>query len=122
MKKKLYIAILILATQKISAQVPEEALRLSWKPQMGTARNQAIGGAMGSLGGDATANLVNPAGLAFYKTSDFLLTPAFQFGKETGTFRGTTNTGASQNNFGLGTSGFVWEDMVIKRRTALQLP
>ena len=97
MKKKLYIAILILAAQHVSAQVPEEALRLSWKPQMGTARNQAIGGAMGSLGGDATANLVNPAGLAFYKTSDFIFTPAYQFGKGTNTFRGTTNKGAVKN-------------------------
>ena len=104
MKKKIFIAILILAAQQVSAQVPEEALRLSWRTQMGTARNQAIGGAMGSLGGDATANLVNPAGLAFYKTSDFILTPAYQFGKGTSSFRGTTNNGVNQNNFGLGTT------------------
>ena len=91
MNKKIYIAILLMAVQQIYAQVPEEALRLSWKPQLGTARNQAIGGAMGSLGGDATAGLVNPAGLAFFKTSDFILTPGFKFGKETGNFRGTIN-------------------------------
>ncbi len=108
MNKKLYIAILLLASQQISAQMPEEALRLSWRPQMGTARNQAIGGAMGSLGGDATASMVNPAGLAFFKTSDFILTPGFQFGKGTGIFRETTTKGTSQNNFGLGTSGFVF--------------
>ncbi len=108
MNKKLYIAILLLAAQQVSAQMPEEALRLSWRPQMGTARNQAIGGAMGSLGGDATASMVNPAGLAFFKTSDFILTPGFQFGKGTGIFRETTTKGTSQNNFGLGTSGFVF--------------
>ena len=107
MNKKLYTVILILAAQQVSAQVPEEALRLSWRPQMGTARNQAIGGAMGSLGGDATALLVNPAGLAFYKTSDIILTPGYQFGKGTSNFRGTTNNGADQNNFGLGTSGII---------------
>src|SRR5258705_11565100 len=107
MNKKLYIVILILTAQQVSAQVPEEALRLSWRPQMGTARNQAIGGAMGSLGGDATAIMVNPAGLAFYKTSDIFVSPGFQFGKGTGTFRGTTNSGTTQNNFSLGTSGIV---------------
>ena len=72
MKKVLIIPSLLLAVQAIYAQVPEEALRLSWRTQAGTARNQAIGGAMGSLGGDATANIVNPAGLAFFKTSDFI--------------------------------------------------
>lgn len=108
MNKKLYIVLLMLAAQQGFAQVPEEALRLSWKPQMGTARNQAIGGAMGSLGGDGTANLVNPAGLAFFKTSDFILTPGYQFTKGTGLFRGSSNKGEQQNNFGLGTSGFVF--------------
>lgn len=121
MNKKFYTLILILATQQITAQVPEEALRLSWKTQMGTARNQAIGGAMGSLGGDATANLVNPAGLAFFKTSDFLLTPAIQFGKGTNTFRGTTNKGTSQNNFGLGTSGFVFGGLGYKARNSFAI-
>jgi hypothetical protein len=121
MKKKLYIAILIIATQQVSAQVPEEALRLSWRTQMGTARNQAIGGAMGSLGGDATANMVNPAGLAFYKTSDFLLTPAYRFGKGTNSFRGTTGKGADQNNFGLGTSGFVFGGFGYKARNSFAL-
>ena len=121
MKKKLYIALLILTVQQVSAQVPEEALRLSWRTQMGTARNQAIGGAMGSLGGDATTNLVNPAGLAFYKTSDFLLSPAFRFGKGTNSFRGTTNNGTDQNNFGLGTSGFVFGGFGYKARNSFAI-
>ncbi len=121
MKNKLYIAILIVAAQQVSAQVPEEALRLSWRPQMGTARNQAIGGAMGSLGGDATANMVNPAGLAFYKTSDFVLTPAYQFGKGTSSFRGTSNTAADQNNFALGTSGFVFGGFGYKAKNSFGL-
>ncbi len=108
MNKKIYSLLLLVLGQQAFAQVPEEALRLSWKTQSGTARNQAIGGAMGSLGGDASAALVNPAGLAFFKTSDFILTPGFQLGKGTGNFRGTTDNGASKNNFNLGTSGFVF--------------
>ena len=65
-------------------------------PKTGTARNQAIGGAMGSLGGDATAALVNPAGLAFFKTSDFVITPGLQFGKGQSNFRGTDLTAANK--------------------------
>lgn len=121
MNKKLYIIIAVLAAQQATAQIPEEALRLSWKPQMGSARNQAIGGAMGSLGGDATASLVNPAGLAFFKTSDFSFTPGFQFGKGTGLFRGTNSKGASQSAISLGTSGFVFGGFGHKAKTSFAI-
>lgn len=121
MNRKLYIAILILSAQQAWSQVPEEALRLSWKPQMGTARNQAIGGAMGSLGGDATAVLVNPAGLAFYKTTDVFLSPGFRFGKGTGSFLGTTKNGVNQNNFSLGSSGIVAGGFGYKSKTSFAL-
>ena len=60
----------------IFAQEPADALRYSWFTQSGTARSQAAGGAMVSLGGDLTALFVNPAGLGFFKTGEFLLTPA----------------------------------------------
>jgi long-subunit fatty acid transport protein len=89
------------------AQVPEEALRLSWFTQNGTARSVATGGAMTSLGGDATANIVNPAGLAFFKTSDFVISPAVQFGKNANNFRGTSNSNKNNTKFELGTSGIV---------------
>ena len=108
MKTKLYITFFLLSSLRVFSQIPEDALRLSWYTANGTARNMAIGGAVVSLGGDAAANHVNPAGLAFYKTSDFILTPGFQFGKDKGIFRGTNSTAASQSAAGLGTSGFVF--------------
>ncbi len=108
MKKNFYAFFLLLLSQLNYAQVPEEALRLSWTTQAGTARNQAIGGAMGSLGGDATAALVNPAGLAFFKTSDLILTPHYRFGKDRGEFRGTSYTGVNNSAAGFGTSGLVF--------------
>ncbi len=108
MNKKIYSIILLFSAFTTFSQSPEDALRLSWYHLGGTARNQAIGGAMGSLGGDASANHINPAGLAFFKTSDFILTPGFQFGKEKTDFRGTLNKGESQKNGGLGTSGFIF--------------
>ncbi len=68
---------LILQSNAI-AQDPTDALRWSWTLPAGTARQQAIGGAMGSLGGDLSATFVNPAGLAFFRTGDLVLSPAFQ--------------------------------------------
>ena len=54
-------------------QLPEDVLRYSYYPQRGSARSMAIGGAMGSLGGDINALYVNPAGLGLYKTREFVL-------------------------------------------------
>jgi long-subunit fatty acid transport protein len=108
MNKKICTFFLLLPAYFSFSQTPEDALRLSWYHIGGTARNQAIGGAMGSLGGDATANYINPAGLAFFKTSDFIFTPGFQFGRGKSNFRESNNTGASQNNARIGTSGFVF--------------
>lgn len=121
MKNKFYPFLLLLLAQQVTAQIPEETIRLSWVPQSGTARNQAIGGAMGSLGGDATAALVNPAGLAFFKTSDLVITPGFQFGKPRSNFRGTNYTGMNDNNFLFGTSGFVFGGFGYKAKNSFAI-
>ncbi len=89
------------------AQVPEDAIRYSWYSQSGTARNMAIGGAMGSLGGDITAANVNPAGIGFYKTGEFVFTPAFLSNKNKASYRDNLNN-SNKNGFNLGTTGFVF--------------
>lgn len=91
----------------LQAQVPEDALRMSWTTPSGTARNQAIGGVMGSLGGDITANFINPAGIAVYRTSEFVLTPGFNFYNNKANFR-DTKTNQTGSSFQLGTTGFVF--------------
>ena len=91
----------------MQAQSPEDALRFSWNVQNGTARIQAIGGAMGSLGGDITATFVNPAGLGFYRTGDVVLSPGFGFGKTKASYLGR-RADTSTNKFALGTSGVVF--------------
>lgn len=107
MKKTLLLFSGLLPVIVAFSQTPEDALRLSWNVQSGTARAQAIGGAMGSLGGDVTATFVNPAGLAFYRTGDFVVTPHYSFGKTNATYLGRRQDSAS-NKFALGTSGVVW--------------
>ena len=58
MKSKLYLVIALLAVAGPSvAQVPEDAIRASWYAPFGTARHQAIGGAMGSLGGEISFHI-----------------------------------------------------------------
>jgi len=99
----LFIFILPLA---VSAQFPGDALRYGYPTMMGTARNQAIGGAMASLGGDITAAHINPAGIGLYKNAEFVLSPGFLFNSNKFNYLGN-NTNASRSGFGLGTSGFV---------------
>ena len=75
--KKLLFLIIIGATFQAHAQTPEDALRLSFFAPNGTPRSNALGGAMGSLGGDLSATSINPAGLGFYKTNEFYVSPNY---------------------------------------------
>jgi hypothetical protein len=106
--KKIYLLLsgTLLSVSGILAQTPEDVLKFSWNPVTGTARNQAIGGVMGSLGGDITATFVNPAGLGFYKTNEFVFSPGALGLKNKSTFRGD-NTKVNKNFFNLGTTGVV---------------
>ncbi|MBH2004759.1 MAG: outer membrane protein transport protein [Sphingobacteriia bacterium] len=104
--KKLLIICIFFSGIAAHAQTPEDALRTAWFTQNGTARNMAVGGTMGSLGGDITANHVNPAGLGFYKTNELVLSPGFLFNNNKFNFRGTDSTG-KKSAFGYGTSGII---------------
>jgi len=89
------------------AQEPSDALRYSYLTQPGgTARNQAIGGAGGSLGGEFTSLFINPAGLGFYKTGDFILTPSLSSKNVNANYLNSSES-ATDNNFNIGATGFV---------------
>lgn len=122
MKQIILFLLTSFSSSCLLAQEPEDALRLSWNVQGGTARIQAIGGAMGSLGGDATATFVNPAGLGFYRTGDVVFTPTYNFGKTGATYLGRKENTAT-NKFALGTSGLVWgtNENGKKRSSAISL-
>ena len=106
--KSLYcIAILCFAIGNAYAQEPADALRYSRLTQGGTARNQAIGGAGASLGGEFSSLFINPAGLGFYKTNDFAFTPSYSLKNYKSDYLGAHNT-SSNNNFNLGASGFLF--------------
>lgn len=104
---KSFLSLILLLTASFAiAQTPEEALRTAWFTQNGSARNMATGGVMGSLGGDITANHVNPAGIGLYKTREFVLTPGFALNNNKFGYRGT-DTSNQKNAFNYGTSGVI---------------
>ncbi len=104
--KKYLLLLFLYPSASTFAQIPEDAVRYSWYPQNGTARSLAIGGAMGSLGGEITSTFVNPAGLGFYKTREVVITPGFALNKIKADYR-QTSTSQKKNSFGLGPTGVV---------------
>jgi len=63
---------------------------------------------MCSLGGEISANFVNPAGLGFYKTSEMVISPGLSFQHDNARYLGMDSRGNNVTNFNLGTSGFVF--------------
>ena len=108
MIKNLFLPVCLFISIQINAQLPEDAIRMGWTIPSGTARQQAIGGAMGSLGGELSALFVNPAGLGMYKTGEFVLSPGISFLKGKSEFRGTKAATDRSSKFTFGTSGAVW--------------
>jgi len=106
MKSIIPLLLLLVLSFSSRAQVPEDAIRYSFYPQNGTARNLAIGGAMGSLGGDINATFVNPAGLGFFKTNEFVISPGFGFYRNKASYRDRL-TENKNNNLSIGSSGVV---------------
>lgn len=104
--KRYLLLVLTAATVSVFAQNPDDALRTAWFTQNGTGRTMATGGVMGSLGGDITANHINPAGLGLFKTNEFVLSPGFAFNRNTFHYRGT-DTAGSKNSFNYGASGII---------------
>lgn len=105
--KKILLCISTSFSLFASAQSPDEALRTAWFTMNGSGRYMATGGVMGSLGGDITANHVNPAGLGLFKTKELVLSPGFAMNRNKFNYRGT-DTLSNKDNFNYGTSGFVF--------------
>lgn len=76
----------------------EEALLFSRTTPGATARVNAMGGVMNSLGGDLSTASYNPAGLGMYNRSEFSLSPMYTSYNISSNYLNTT-TSASQNPF-----------------------
>ena len=106
--KTIQLLIFSLFTSALAfAQEPADALRYSYLTNPGgTARNQAIGGAGASLGGEFSSLFINPAGIGFYKTGDFVITPSYAIKNNKSSYFGEDNA-VRKNDFNLGASGFI---------------
>jgi hypothetical protein len=107
MKKILIISALILtAASTALSQTSTDALRYSRIDIGGTARYMGLSGAFGALGADFTTASTNPAGIAFYKSSEFITTPAVHIGNVQSNYNGTLGSD-TRSNFYMGNVGFV---------------
>ncbi len=76
----------------LHSQTINDALRYSRLDFAGTARSMGVGGSMGALGTDFAVLSTNPAGLAAYRSSDFMFTPSFKFMTASSELGGVGNT------------------------------
>src|SRR5690606_39071063 len=91
----------------LKAQNIADALRYSTTNIGGSSRVQSIGGAAGSLGGDYSSMFINPAGVAFFKTSEAAFSLGFQNASNKGTYLGTTASD-SKGNLYINSGAFIF--------------
>jgi hypothetical protein len=106
MIKRILLSGFIFFSLYANAQEPADALRYSRFAPIGTARSMAIGGALTALGGDISSTLVNPAGIALFKTNEIVLSPGFNFSNNKSNYLGSSDK-AKESAFNFGTSGFI---------------
>ncbi|MBX9784953.1 MAG: hypothetical protein K2X48_16815 [Chitinophagaceae bacterium] len=122
MKQFFILTVFITAAIAVKAQEPMDALRFSYNNFVGTARSQAIGNAGVSLGGDFSSTFINPAGLAQFKTNEFVFTPGFFMNRNKMSYNDSTFKG-NRSALNTGSIGFVfsssnrWRSSNIKNST-----
>lgn len=121
--QKIKITIVFLfAFLSSQAQEPADALRYSYITPLGSARTQAIGGAGVSLGGDFSATFINPAGLAQFKTNEFVFSPGLFMNRNKHSLNDSSFKG-NRSALNIGNIGFVfsapnrWRSSNIKNTT-----
>lgn len=111
MKKIFLIAsIFVLKFTTADAQYVEDAYRFSNSTLNGTARILGMGGAQTALGADLSSISGNPAGLGFYRSNDYSVSPTLRFNNLENSVFGKLNSN-NHVNFNLGNFGFVLTQM-----------
>ena len=77
----------------VSAQNEVDAYRFAGTTVTGTARVQGMGGAFSAVGADFSSAYLNPAGLAFYRRSDFNITTGLNLVNAQTSYLGTEGDG-----------------------------
>lgn len=109
MKRYGLTGIFLLAVLYIQAQNITDVVRWSNIDYVGTARTVGVGSSFGSMGGDFSVININPAGIADYRVSEFVLTPSMRNSTSKSWFVQSDNvrTDSKANKLGLDNIGFV---------------
>ncbi len=103
------ILFITVSTSLVKAQgYASDAFRLSQASIGGTTRTISIGGANAALGGDIGTLNANPAGLGFYRRSDFSLTTQYNSNSLETNYFGNRTLSPNQNDFNLENVGIVF--------------
>jgi long-subunit fatty acid transport protein len=97
--KKLFFFLAIAITYSMNAQNGTDALRYSLLQQGdGTGRTMGVAGATGALGADFSSLSGNPAGLAAFRTSEFMITPGYYTSNIRSKLEGDGNLAQNERN------------------------
>lgn len=88
-------------------QYAEDALRYSQSSVFGSARFQAMGGVNTALGADVSSVAGNPAGLGFFRKSEWSISPGLGFANTKADYLGTS-TRDGKSNFNIANMGIVF--------------
>jgi hypothetical protein len=113
------IVLLIFGASSMYAQNEVDAMRFSLTAPMGTARALGAGGAFSAVGADFSAASLNPAGLALYRRSDLMFTPALRLSTNNSTYLSESSADAA-SKFGFTNFGYVYSGKVSKWNRAAQ--
>ena len=103
--KYLLAVLLVVVSLEGFTQDVFDAVRVSSYQYSGTARFNAMGGAMGALGADYSVISTNPGGLGLIRKNEFNITPSVRTNRSTTDFNGYSSTdniaGFKLENIGL---------------------
>jgi hypothetical protein len=108
MKKLVVFSIFIIfGVQGAFSQYDLQALQLSRSLYQSDARSVAVGNAIGAVGANYFSSVINPAGLAFFRTGEFVISTAFNGIKTNTEYLGNTNA-TIRNQLSIPSIGFVF--------------
>ncbi|GGH23749.1 hypothetical protein [Mucilaginibacter phyllosphaerae] len=117
LKYLLSVIAIVALTQNSFAQYSQDAIRFSQTTTGSTSRIKAVGNAGTAIGGDLSNVTGNPAGLGFFTSSEFSITPEFNGAKTNSTYFGQSNS-ANSNKVNLNNAAVVIYNQLSKPRGA----
>lgn len=118
MKKIILSSLFLLAATLGWSQNANDALRYSSVSYNGTARFMSLSGAYGALGADFSSLSQNPAGIGFYRKSEFVITPGFYSSNTSSTYFEKANSDF-RSNLMLGNVGMVFSSNLNENNSSL---